>query len=46
MKPYGRVEVEIHALLVSALDRGGWVVSRSHGFGPEDKEFRTRWTVG
>jgi hypothetical protein len=31
MKPYVRVEVEIHALLLSALDRGEWLVSRSGG---------------
>jgi hypothetical protein len=43
MKPYGRVEVEIHALLISASDRGEWLVLRSGRFAPEDKESLTRW---
>jgi hypothetical protein len=38
MKPYGRVEVQIHALLILALDRGEWLVSRSGDFAPEDKK--------
>jgi len=34
IKTYGRVEVQLHVFITSALDRDEWSVSRSGRFAP------------
>jgi hypothetical protein len=44
MKTYGGVEVWLHALLPSTLDRGEWSTSRLGRFTPKERAPGTHWT--
>jgi hypothetical protein len=43
MKAYGRVNVQIHIFLTSALGGGEWSASRPGRFTPGERALRTHW---
>jgi hypothetical protein len=43
MNMYGKVEVQLHAYLTSALDGGEWVASRYDGFNRGERVPGTHW---
>jgi hypothetical protein len=46
MKAYGRVDVEIHVFLTSALVEGEWSDSRTGRFTPAERAPGTHWIGG
>jgi hypothetical protein len=43
MKTYGRVEVQFHTVLTSAVDGGEWSASRPGRFTPGESAPGTHW---
>jgi hypothetical protein len=46
MKAYGRVDVQFHIFLTSALVGGEWSVSRPRRFTPRERAPGTHWLGG
>jgi hypothetical protein len=46
MKEYGRVDVQIHIFLTSALVEGEWLASRPSRITPGERAPGTRWIGG
>jgi hypothetical protein len=46
MKTYWGVEIQLHALLISALDGGEWSASRPGCFTPRERALGTHWIGG